>query len=206
MGLSIGYKLTFAGSFDEARSLMQALHSTALDLPLKHVTELRQLSGDACSPEHHPPMDPIRDRLAGPGERIYYVTGERRPDELLFEQQSHIVQPEHVIGFSTSPILEYPDYEHWEALGESLAALQPLLERVRTRRPEENPDISRGETKVSKPPSGSDKTVRRGQPPRRKRGLISRNSHIKRRPVPRLLLWHPSPLTPPRQRQPSPAP
>jgi len=290
MGLSIGYTLTFAGSDEEARLVMQALHSTALDLPLEHVTELRQLSGDACSPEHHPPMDPVRDLLAGPGERIYYVTGERWPDELLFQYQTHIVQPEHVIGFSTSPgsgceeadfalcrypalaptphgtlrtalpgwrwhafcktqyasnpkfggranflrchlsvialldkakelgcrvevdddgdfwdardlgqllrevaaynglvaawtgrlkdevdltspILEYPDYEHWEALGEGLAPLQPLLERVRTRRPEENPDTSRGEARVSKPPSGSDKAVRRGQPPPEKATL-----------------------------------
>jgi hypothetical protein len=103
MGLTIGYHLTFKGSNEQAHSVMCALHQTALDLPFKWVSDLKELHGPACSVNAHPAEDPTRLLVACLVEAVPFITAEGAEDGLHVEVSSQPVGPEAVIGFYTLP-------------------------------------------------------------------------------------------------------
>lgn len=92
MGLTIQYRLRSAVRYqDDVRDVIERLRQRAMDLPFKYVSELLDLSGDACDYERREHDDPHRWLLIQATQPI------QRDGYLLH------VPPKRLIAFSTSP-------------------------------------------------------------------------------------------------------
>jgi hypothetical protein len=92
MGLTIHYKLhADTRSAKEARHLVEQLRQRALDLPLKEVGEVVELTGDACDFHQRDRDDDCRWLLIQAGQH------------LVQEDRHYMVMPKHLIAFSTYP-------------------------------------------------------------------------------------------------------
>ena len=92
MGLTIHYKLhAETRSPKEARQLVEQLRQRALDLPLKEVGEVVELTGDACDFHQRDHDDPLRWLLVQAGQWV------------IQEDRHYMVMPKHIIAFSTYP-------------------------------------------------------------------------------------------------------
>lgn len=93
MGLTIHYSLKSASrSARQARTLVEQLRQKALDLPLTHVGDIVELSGDECDFQQHHKGDPIRWLLVQSEAHITLA------DDLYYR-----VPPRHLIAFETFP-------------------------------------------------------------------------------------------------------
>ena len=94
MGLTIHYQLqSTARSAKEARERLERLRQQALDLPMKEVGELVELSGPACDYQQYDREHPLRWLLVQAGQYVDDPQG----------SSSYHVAPRHLIAFSTWP-------------------------------------------------------------------------------------------------------
>jgi hypothetical protein len=70
MGLTIHYSLKAPGNEARARELIDALHQTAQDLPLKELGQVVELSGKQCDSNGRSPDDPLRWLLVQATESV----------------------------------------------------------------------------------------------------------------------------------------
>src|SRR5580704_461587 len=92
MGLTIHYRLKYAGTEKTARNLVQQLHQAAQDLPFKEVQNIVDLKGEACEFEKRDKDDPLRWLLVQAG------------GSLKLDEHSWLdVPPNRVIAFETWP-------------------------------------------------------------------------------------------------------
>ena len=98
MGLTIHYQLKTKGSAAQARKLVEQLHQQALDLPVKEVGGLVDLSGDECDYDQRGKDDPLRWLLiqAQGSVSLAHLPGES-------ESSSCRVAPLRMIAFTAWP-------------------------------------------------------------------------------------------------------
>ena len=77
MGLTIHYSFKAQGDEARARTLMQALHQAAQDLPFKELGELVELSGDQCDYNRRGRDDPLRWLLIQAEQGVEIVSRRR---------------------------------------------------------------------------------------------------------------------------------
>jgi len=95
MGLTIHYSLeSKARSLKKVRELVAGLRSRAMDLPFAEVSDVMELTGEACDFNQCEDDDPNRWLLIQAGQ---YVT------DPLDERFSYSVSPTHVIAFKAWP-------------------------------------------------------------------------------------------------------
>jgi len=70
MGLTIHYSLKAQGIDAQARKLVEALHQTAQDLPLKQLGQVVELSGEQCDYNRRSKDDPLRWLLIQAAESV----------------------------------------------------------------------------------------------------------------------------------------
>ena len=102
MGLTIHYSLKSQGNEAHARTLIHALHQTALDLPFKELGPVVELSGDQCDPSQRDREDPLLWLLIQAGKNVEIVTKDpvkRRQGWKFY----HEVRPLRLIAFTAWP-------------------------------------------------------------------------------------------------------
>ena len=92
MGVAIHFDfLAKTHSHKKARRIVERLRQRTLDLPFKEVSELMEISGDACDPRSYQPGDDLRSLVEG-AERLVVADGESR-----------VVPPEKIIAYGSWP-------------------------------------------------------------------------------------------------------
>jgi hypothetical protein len=78
-------------SHKKARRIVERLRQRTLDLPFKEVSEIVELSGDACDPHHDQPDYDLRALVEGAGRLV------------IASEVCRVVAPEKIIAFSAWP-------------------------------------------------------------------------------------------------------
>jgi hypothetical protein len=102
MGLTIHYSLKAQGDQAEARTLINALHQSAQDLPFKELGEVFELSAEQCDYSKRDRDDPLRWLLVQSEAKIELKQRQQDSEEQTsFER--HRVRPVHLMAFATWP-------------------------------------------------------------------------------------------------------
>ena len=102
MGLTIHYSLKAQGDQAEARTLINALHQSAQDLPFKELGEVFELSAEQCDYSKRDRDDPLRWLLVQSEAKVDLKQNQQDSEEQTkFER--HRVRPVHLIAFATWP-------------------------------------------------------------------------------------------------------